>query len=72
MNSVCDTVSMIANNIQKFIKRVNSAFPLDLDNPTDADVQYKLQEIMSEIRAEAEEEKKMNEYYARDWQERNN
>jgi hypothetical protein len=63
---------MIANNIQKFIKRVNSAFPLDLDNPTDADVQYKLQEIMSEIRAEAEEEKKMNEYYARDWQERNN
>jgi hypothetical protein len=63
---------MTANNIQKFIKRVNSAFPLDLDNPTDADVQYKLQEIMSEIEAEAEEEKKMNEYYARDWQERNN
>jgi len=63
---------MTANNIQKFIKRVNSAFPLDLDNPTDADVQYKLQEIMSEIEAEAEEERKMNEYYARDWQEQSN
>lgn len=69
---MCDTVSMTTNDIQKFIKRVNSAFPLDLDNPTDADVQYKLQEIMSEIQAEAREEQKMNEYFARDWVERSN
>ena len=69
-NLVCDIRPMTTNeDINKFISRVSRAFPLDLDNPTDADVQYKLQEIMSEIRAEAEEEKKMNEYYARDWQE---
>jgi hypothetical protein len=63
---------MTTNNIQKFVNRINRAFPLDLDNPTDTDVEYKLQEIMSEIGAEAEEEKKMNEYFARDWQERSN
>ncbi len=45
---------------------------MDLDNPTDVDVQYKLDEIMGEIQAEAEEERKMNEYYARDWQELSN
>lgn len=55
--------------IKKFISRVERAFPLDLDDPTNEDVDYKLCEIMMEIRAEAEEEKKMNEYYARDWQE---
>ena len=55
--------------IEKFITRVERAFPLDLDDPTNEDVDYKLCEIMMEIRAEAEEEKKMNEYCARDWQE---
>jgi hypothetical protein len=59
-------------DLNKFITRVNRAFPMDLDSPTDADVQYKLDEIMGEIRAEAEEERKMNEYCARDWQERSN
>lgn len=55
--------------IKKFISRVERAFSLDLDDPTNEDVDYKLCEIMMEIRAEAEEEKKMNEYCARDWQE---
>ena len=55
--------------IRNFITRVERAFPLDLDDPTNEDVDYKLCEIMMEIRAEAEEEKKMNEYFARDWQE---
>lgn len=55
--------------IKKFISRVEHAFPLDLEDPTNEDVDYKLCEIMMEIRAEAEEEKKMNEYCARDWQE---
>jgi hypothetical protein len=63
---------MTTKDIHKFINRVNTAFPLDLDDPTNEDVDYKLCEIMMEIRAEAEEEKKMNEYCARDWQERSN
>lgn len=62
---------MTANHsmIKKFLSRVERAFPLDLDDPTNEDVDYKLCEIMNEIRAEAEEEKKTNEYFARDWQE---
>ena len=56
-------------HIRKFISRVERQFPLDLNDPTNEDVDYKLCEIMMEIRAEAEEEKKMNEYCARDWQE---
>ena len=58
--------------IKTFISRVERAFPLDLHNPTNEDVDYKLCEIMSEIRAEIEEENKMNEYCARDWQDRSN
>jgi hypothetical protein len=59
----------INEQIRKFISRVERQFPLDLDDPTNEDVDFKLCEIMMEIRAEAEEEKKMNEYCARDWQE---
>jgi hypothetical protein len=58
--------------IRKFISRVERQFPLDLNDPMNEDVDYKLCEIMMEIRAEAEEENKMNEYYARDWQELSN
>jgi hypothetical protein len=58
--------------IKTFIARVERAFPLDLDDPTNEDVDYKLSEIMNEIRAEIKEQNKMNEYLARDWQERSN